>query len=658
MTSECDNHPIIDSMPAFDADADSTEIPTILGQQRTNPYTLANMRQAYNNMGYSSYTVNATNLYVRFLPNSAAQLSILDSTLDAQNLEMFDAPMDYDILQEGDYYQDPSIPDSLPTWQYAVVPTNFVAPNGITYQVLSQIHIPSDDYEAVETEAERLASIRDSINCILGGAEKTKAEDDVQASTSVKKVKPNIVPQQCDPGYHWDDNLRQCVADGNCPAGYYWNSVFQICMPLPTSPPGHSPDAQVPAGMITVSDVNLGTTPGVRNVRVVAKRWFKIERIYTDNNGNFVFTKHFKHKVKIRVKFKNQYCNIRGIRGIRLWQSLYVVQNTLGVYSANKNNITYNYKRYTTSTNVKGNRYWVAATTINAVQEQRDYAIQYGFSAPPLGLNIYLTNWGQFAGLASTPLFGKRFVQNLPNSFINAQLVFLAANSIPLIGWYSSFFATVARAGLDMAIDYHTALISDFTSDYIKETEYHECSHASQYTYAGNNWYTNFVSAELAEQAAHPNTNDAFNPYGTGNTSNSPIIALGEAWGYHAGHFLADQRYGVNNSSKVIEQGIEYNNNNPITGLSSHLNLLEDFNPGRTYDPFHWIPKGLMYDLMDTRNESVPVVDGVSNFTIAQIFNALQADVTSLQQYRTRFEQQNPGNQTTQITNLFAQYGY
>jgi hypothetical protein len=38
------------------------------------------------------------------------------------------------------------------------------------------------------------------------------------------------------------------------------------------------------------------------------------------------------------------------------------------------------------------------------------------------------------------------------------------------------------------------------------------------------------VNAELAEQASHPHQNDQFAPYGTGNTVNSPIIALGEAW--------------------------------------------------------------------------------------------------------------------------------
>lgn len=198
------------------------------------------------------------------------------------------------------------------------------------------------------------------------------------------------------------------------------------------------------------------------------------------------------------------------------------------------------------------------------------------------------------------------------------------------------------------------------TSDFIKETVYYELSHASHYAKLGNTWYYNFVMAELAEIVAHPLPSDPLNPYGSGaSATNSPIIALGEAWGYHMGHFLADQRYGLS-SAQADEQGIGYLNNNPVALLSSHLNLLEDFDPSRTGDPFRWIPKGLMYDLMDARNELGlhPVVDGVSNFTIAQLFSALQSNVTTLQQYRVTFQQQNAGNQTIPITNLFAQYGY
>jgi hypothetical protein len=99
-------------------------------------------------------------------------------------------------------------------------------------------------------------------------------------------------------------------------------------------------------------------------------------------------------------------------------------------------------------------------------------------------------------------------------------------------------------------------------------------------------------------------------------------------------------------------------------GLNSNLNLLEDFDPNRVVDPFRWIPQGLYYDMIDVRNDAVTppiritVTDEVSLFTNLQLFAPLQSDVTSLQQYRLRLQQQNTGNQTIQITNLFAQYGY
>jgi hypothetical protein len=101
---------LIDSMPPINFVSDSVEIPTILGVQHTNPYLVPNMQQAHANLGITNVNVAVTNLYVRFLPSSPAQLGVLDSTLDVQGIDLFDVPMDYDITQEGDYYQDPSIP--------------------------------------------------------------------------------------------------------------------------------------------------------------------------------------------------------------------------------------------------------------------------------------------------------------------------------------------------------------------------------------------------------------------------------------------------------------------------------------------------------------------------------------------------------------------
>ena len=60
------------------------------------------MQQAYSNLGLSSSIVSINNLYVRFLPSGIDQLAVLDSTMEAQGLELFDTPVDYDVTYEGD----------------------------------------------------------------------------------------------------------------------------------------------------------------------------------------------------------------------------------------------------------------------------------------------------------------------------------------------------------------------------------------------------------------------------------------------------------------------------------------------------------------------------------------------------------------------------
>jgi len=663
LSSGCSAYPIIDNMPTINTDADSTEVATVLGNQRTNPYTLANMRKAYNNLGFTSVSVNVTNLYVRFLPSSVDQLSILDSTLDEQGIELFDAPMDYDVIQEGDYYQDPSIPDSSITWQYAVVPSSYQAPQGMTYQILAQIHIPADNYTAVETEAERLASIQDSINCSGGGigVEKTKADatgkDNSQSPTSQKKGQPYTVPQTCDNGYHWDSNLQQCVADGNCPAGYYWETVTQTCIPLQSNP--SAPDAQTPAGNITVSDINFGNTPNLRSVRVVAKRWFKVERTYTDNNGNFQFTKHFKHKVKIRVKFKNDYSTIKVFRLTKFWQMLYPVARTIGVFSSDKNNIHYNFYKYNTSVADRGNLYWAAATAINAVQEFRDFASQENFGQPPLHLKIFLTRYAYGSGM--TPMWNKRWYSGLPFEVVSTFFV----SQIYLPAGAVAAFTYVLKHEVDMAISYKAPYNDDYSSfysDQLKTTIYHELAHSTHYVKLSENWYATFVGAEINETVVNF-FSPSKTPYGDGSNQNdSPIIALGESWAYHIGQYLADKKYGASSVCSG-EQGTCYSNGY-ITGLNSHQIALENFDPTFTSDPFHWIPKGLYYDLMDTRNDiqAIPryinLDDQVSGYTNQEFFSAFSSSIQTLQSYKQNLLQQNNNIQSAQVLNLFQQYDY
>lgn len=357
-------------------DADSTEVPTLLGRQLTNPYLIPNMQQAYANLGITNITVNVTNLYVRFKPTDVDQLMYLDSICDEQGIDLFETPVDYEVISEGDYYQDPNIPMEDITWQYAVVPPSFSFPSNIIHETIAQIHIPGDDYTAVETEAERLAALQDGF---------TSYSSSLTLTPSKGGITPNIAAD-CPTGFHWDAIARDCVKDD----------------PQPTyTPPPPAPDAAKPAGNIYVYDTQYSANLPVKNARIVARRWFKTERTFTDLNGHFQLTKRFKHKVRILVKFKNTNVTVRGLRGIRLWQMLFPIKKSLGVFSGDKSSIVYNFNLYS-DLRSKGNRYWAGPATINADYEYRQYAIQEGVTLPPTHLKILIHPGGD--GGAFTPM--------------------------------------------------------------------------------------------------------------------------------------------------------------------------------------------------------------------------------------------------------------
>ena len=130
------------------------------------------------------------------------------------------------------------------------------------------------------------------------------------------------------------------------------------------------------------------------------------------------------------------------------------------------------------------------------------------------------------------------------------------------------------------------------------------------------------------------------------------------------GEFMADMRYGTQSSQPFYEQPFRpASNTTTTTGgvtttISSHINVLENFDPRYTGDPFHWIPKGLYEDLRDAANSNDPVPDNVFGYTNVKMFNAFNSSITTLQGYRTNLLNQNANNQSTDVTALFGQYHY
>ena len=132
-----------------------------LGKHLDSPYLVENVRRAYEAVypTRSGIRVEPTDLYVRFLPAGPEDLARLEET----DIDLFDYPLDYEILSDGDWYHDPSLPEDRITWQYAVVPVGFAFPEGIPYEVLGKCCFPGSasltraageaDWDAVEHAA-------------------------------------------------------------------------------------------------------------------------------------------------------------------------------------------------------------------------------------------------------------------------------------------------------------------------------------------------------------------------------------------------------------------------------------------------------------------------------------------------------------------------
>lgn len=121
---------------------------TILGDRLINPYTVGNMEQAKRNLEgkgiypKNAYTVRETHLYVKFKPKNEEEYNILRLT---KSLDLYDFPLDYDIVVLGNWYREPSLGDSTPTPQYATVPSDFIFNDNVSYEIVDRLYIPEED---------------------------------------------------------------------------------------------------------------------------------------------------------------------------------------------------------------------------------------------------------------------------------------------------------------------------------------------------------------------------------------------------------------------------------------------------------------------------------------------------------------------------------
>ena len=216
-----------------------------LGEKLEDPYTVENMQEALAKVYPTKagrYDITATDLYVRFLPEDDDQLKALQAT----GIYLMDHPMDYRILREGDYYQDPEVGEEAITWQYAVVPPDFSFPEDIRYEPLDECYIAEHD----------------------------------PATRGNLDIDWTLVEQEA---YRLTGNEALWV-------------------------PVTKGESQAPSGRITIEDPGFsgGKPFGVAGVKVVCNIFVKIATCYTNRDGYYQMEKTFSGNPRYRLVFSNE----------------------------------------------------------------------------------------------------------------------------------------------------------------------------------------------------------------------------------------------------------------------------------------------------------------------------------------------------------------
>jgi hypothetical protein len=584
-----------------DNNYDSVEYQTILGNQLIgNPYSVSVMQQASINLYGHASGISVNKKYIRFRPMDEDQMDLL-LNLD---IELFDYPLNYDVIIEGDFYKDPNIGSNENPWFYTVVAPDFQPPSGIIYEWLGDLYVPDQDLW-LEEEAFRITGNPTTDTC--------------------NGVAYRIPPCQ--------------------------NPLDPNCDTTSTGGGGNPINLRRPAGTITVWDSNIDQNVPVRRVRVVARRWFRIETVYTDDQGHFQCNQQFSNRVNIFVKFINNHLRASGLFGNSLLKALWPIKRGLGVFAGDLTRINHVFQRGDNPAR-RIYRHWWAAQFMNAYLEFNEMAAgQLTGGLPTQKMKVVFTRLGLAGSSGVTTMSSQRLNAGMPSGEF---FRFYLAEPLTSMG---AFYYNLPLNGLlfrkiDMGFGYRTESV--WASNRVKDLMYHELAHAAHFNKVGDNWWNDLVMAESFTIVANFGVN---NPYGDGTDGpHSEIISVAESWAEHVAQVFCDIRYTGFPTFK-FNQGITFSDGLP-TGFTSHLNAMEEFDPSSNTDPHRWIPEGLFYDLFDARNEFNPITDAVNGYTNQQFFNAMDIDIRSMPQYRVRLLAENNNNQAAQVIALFGQYNY
>ncbi|MGE5316454.1 MAG: hypothetical protein ACM3ME_00555 [Chloroflexota bacterium] len=229
-----------------------------LGNKLENPYTIENMNKAYDTLlsnGIISkvpFQIRPTHYYIKFSPKN---INEYNSLKDNNKLLLFDYPLDYEIITQGNRYHDKTLPDSVPTYQYSVIKDTTLLPSSVKWSLLSALYIPEEDTSLLQADMSNLDYA-------------TKLLDQVYIQT-----------------HNYQDTIKNI--DNGKSSSYH------------------------PHGQILIFDTRLNKTIGLEGLQVYARRWFTVTGARPDFDGNYYMKGTFNRPCNYSLYFDTEDFEIR-----------------------------------------------------------------------------------------------------------------------------------------------------------------------------------------------------------------------------------------------------------------------------------------------------------------------------------------------------------
>ena len=492
--SETTEKPIIQT-------AEDDVLPQIkLGKKLENPYSVANMKRAYESLkekralatASSSSSVAAlstdqdiqietTDYYVKFWIETDEQKNMLI----ADSLNLSDIPLDVEVLEEGIQFIDEEAEKEEAHWVYTAVTKDYAFRPEITYEILEDLFlIEPSTIEGQEEEAEETQQGSGQI------ATNAVKQNDflLDLEEEALRITNNLDSE---------DANAATSADGKTSL-WFWRRKSK----------------KTPQGYVRVYNTVTRRLEPVVGIKIKTRRWFKWAKGWTNSQGYYRVNRGYRNNVRYTAVFKNT-------RGFKIWPSTISISSAR--YRAGRRSKSgHNFNFYTNSVG------WRWATVNNATVKYLNYCTRFGIGKPHSNLRIVAN--GKSGGGAAPMLrrtwgwAGFRTNSDLISFFSKTTI------SVPV-----NLLWILTRLVLPDVIIKANA--SQGTNG-VYSTTFHELAHASHFRKVGSRYWIKYINYIIT----YGNRN---NPYGDGHGKNAGYAGVGEMWGNYFSAVCMDREFRV-----------------------------------------------------------------------------------------------------------------